>query len=779
MYESEQEEWTRRKTDEMFRKEFREQACHVDRLFMFLMFVQWIGAIIAAIFISPRTWIGETSAIHVHVLAAIFLGGLIASAPALMAYFYPGRIVTRHVIAVAQALWSALLIHLLGGRIETHFHIFGSLAFIALYRDWKVLISMSLVVAVDHGVRGYIWPLSVYGTTLDSTYRFLEHVGWVLFEDIVLISACFRGYEQMRDGCAKQAALEWLNLKFEQKVRERSADLEDTKQFYQAVLDSMQEHVCVLDERGNVVGTNVKWDEYAVENGGTILESQANYIETCRRAQGSCAEDATKLARAIEAVIAGFEPHYSAEYDCSYGDHESWYRVNVTPLMNHSRGAAVVAHSNITERVRVQRRLEKATQELELMSLVAKYTDNAVIVTDRVGRIEWVNEGFERLTGYDKESVIGKSPATFLIGEHTDKETVAKMHEHLERQEGCNVELLNYRKDGTPFWVAAEIRPILSEEHNATRYIAIESDITLRKNAEQERETLHEELRSAARRAGMAEVATGVLHNVGNVLNSLNISTQTLARSLETSPVPKLARASEIVSQHRDNLAEFLCEDPRGKILPEMLDQFSQKLTFDRESEMEEIRSIQNCLEHIQQIISKQQQIARNPREILEKVDVLELVEEAIKLCDQEQGIRPKIRRCSSAAENVVTDKHKVLQILINLLNNAMEATHARDSEGSLTSREPLVEVLIHSDERQLVLSVRDNGIGINSTYITQIFGHGFTTKETGHGFGLHSCALDAQSLGGSLSATSDGVGSGAMITLTLPLRSHSSLTSV
>ena len=133
----------------------------------------------------PQTWIGATSYTHLHVWAAIFLGGAISGLPVYLALKRPGRSSTRHTIAVAQMLTSALLIHLTGGRIETHFHVFGSLAFLAFYRDWRVLVSATVVVAVDHLLRGLFWPQSVFGVLTPSSWRWLEHAGWVIFEDVL------------------------------------------------------------------------------------------------------------------------------------------------------------------------------------------------------------------------------------------------------------------------------------------------------------------------------------------------------------------------------------------------------------------------------------------------------------------------------------------------------------------------------------------------------------------------------------------------------------------
>src|SRR5437868_5428653 len=197
-----------------------------DRMFAWLMVFQWLAGIAAALWISPRTWIGATSQVHMHVWAAILLGGAISSLPVFLAFKRPGYAITRHTIAVAQMLTSALLIHLTGGRIETHFHVFGSLAFLAFYRDWRVLISATVVVAVDHLLRGVFLPQSVFGVLTPSSWRWLEHAGWVIFEDAFLLISIQQGLRDMRQVAERQARLEALNESIEQRVHERTRDLE-------------------------------------------------------------------------------------------------------------------------------------------------------------------------------------------------------------------------------------------------------------------------------------------------------------------------------------------------------------------------------------------------------------------------------------------------------------------------------------------------------------------------------------------------------------------------
>src|SRR5919107_842845 len=186
-----------RRADELFLAYQRDIHRRTDRLFAGLMAFQWLLGIAFALWVSPLRWEGDQSSTDLHVLAAVWVGGVISLFPALLGWFRAGHTSTRHIIAVAQMLMGALLIHLTGGRIETHFHVFGSLAFLAFYRDWRVLITASAVVGVDHLLRGAVWSESVYGVLSSTPWRAIEHAAWVVFEDIFLIRACSRGVQEM------------------------------------------------------------------------------------------------------------------------------------------------------------------------------------------------------------------------------------------------------------------------------------------------------------------------------------------------------------------------------------------------------------------------------------------------------------------------------------------------------------------------------------------------------------------------------------------------------
>jgi signal transduction histidine kinase len=240
-----------------------------DSVFGALMLVQWVAAILVALVLSPYAWEGKVKTVNLHVWVALLLGGLISSLPILLVWTRPGWFANRWVIAVAQMLWSALLIHLLGGRIETHFHVFGSLAFLAFYRDWRILVPATIVVAADHFLRGVFWPESVYGVVSPQWWRFLEHAFWVAFEDVVLVFACIQGVHELRAIAQRQAEVEALSERDQLVSSELRAALEELKATQEA--RTRAEKLAAVGQLAASVGHELRNPLAAVRNAATYV----------------------------------------------------------------------------------------------------------------------------------------------------------------------------------------------------------------------------------------------------------------------------------------------------------------------------------------------------------------------------------------------------------------------------------------------------------------------------------------------------------------------------
>jgi two-component system, NtrC family, sensor kinase len=294
----------------------------------------------------------------------------------------------------------------------------------------------------------------------------------------------------------------------------------------------------------------------------------------------------------------------------------------------------------------------------------------------------------------------------------------------------------------------------------------LQHEIAERKRAEEEVEALHNQLVEASRSAGMAEVATGVLHNVGNVLNSVNVSSTLLGDRLRKSRALNVARAAELLMERNGDLARWLTEDERGKMLPSYLTDLGKHLAAEHAEMTVEVELLAKNVEHIKEIVAMQQNYAKVSG-FIEILPLEKLVEDALSMNSAAfERHRVTVIRNYEAVPAIRVDKHKVLQILVNLFRNAK---YAMDNAAE-RRLELHIQRAGHAAVRLIML---DTGCGIAPENLTRIFSHGFTTKKDGHGFGLHSGAIAAKEMGGILSAESEGEGRGATFTLELPTAEH------
>lgn len=289
-------------------------------------------------------------------------------------------------------------------------------------------------------------------------------------------------------------------------------------------------------------------------------------------------------------------------------------------------------------------------------------------------------------------------------------------------------------------------------------------EIDERKRAQAEVQALHNQLLDTSRRAGMAEVATGVLHNVGNVLNSVNVSANLLRDQLRESKVAGLTKAAEMMSAQGEALGRFMQEDAKGRQLPAYLGKLADHLMSQQRSMNEELARLTSNLEHIKEIVQLQQSYGKSIG-VVQQLRPQDVMEEALRLnAAALQRHTIELERHFSELPEMPIDRHKVLQILVNLIANAKQAIDEfKPSRRLITVRVDLAH------KAGLRFVVQDNGIGIPAENIKRIFSHGFTTKKEGHGFGLHSCANAAKEMKGTLTVSSPGIGQGATFTLTLP----------
>ncbi len=320
-----------------------------------------------------------------------------------------------------------------------------------------------------------------------------------------------------------------------------------------------------------------------------------------------------------------------------------------------------------------------------------------------------------------------------------------------------------YRADRKIIWISENARAVHDPEGKLLYYEGTVEDITDRKQAEAELAKVHRQLLDASRLAGKAEIATSILHNVGNSLNCVNLSVQQLSDSARRIKVGNLEKVAQLMQEQGSQLGEFMTQTPKGKQIPRYLGEFVEHLTEEQTVMVEEVARLRKHLDHLRSIVAMQQSYAKVTN-ITEEIPVAELIEEALQINGAVlNGEEVPVVREFGGNPKLIIDRHKTLQILVNLLRNAQ---HACLGTGEPDKR---VVVSVQDSPQRVEIRIQDNGVGIPPENLNRIFNHGFTTRKDGHGFGLHSGAIAAREMGGTLKASSEGEGRGAVFTLELP----------
>jgi PAS domain S-box-containing protein len=475
----------------LFQQQQEEIYRNTDELFAKLMICQWLAAIVMALIISPYTWAGQSSAIHIHVWAAIFLGGTISIFPIWMTRAWPGAAITRHVIAVAQMLMSALLISVTGGRIETHFHVFGSLVILSFYRDWRVLIPATIVVALDHFIRGIYWPYSVYGVLTASPWRSIEHAVWVVFEDIFLVISCLRSIREMRSIANRTAALEMSEQNFRQIFEEAPIGMA----------------VVGLDERftkaNNVLCNMVGYSEQELMARTPLdithpedLDSSKQLAQEMLNATGSSCVEKRYVNKSGEML-------WATRTGCIIRDETGspqHFLIMVEDISERKRAEEEIQKLNQALEQRVQERTaELQIANRQLQNDVARRTraedalhetnlalSNAmpgISILDCEGRYERVNEAYAEMMGYSTSELVGVDWTPTVLLE--DRKQAVEAYERMLSKGNAEFDVRAVRKDGSLFYKHVLMVKRTDANGKLLGHYCFMRDITERKQAEE------------------------------------------------------------------------------------------------------------------------------------------------------------------------------------------------------------------------------------------------------------------------------------------------------
>ena len=479
-------------------------------------------------------------------------------------------------------------------------------------------------------------------------------------------------------------------------------------------------------------------------------------------------EDLAATTDGLERLWRGEMTHLDVEKRYLRKDGTAlWVRVT-TSLVSGSRAApecTVEFLRDISARKEIAAAL---VQNQTLLATVIAELPLALLACDVDGRITHHNRAAVDLFGIPNEETKSPYPIksqVFLPDGTPVSREQRPLARALRGEAASELEFVIVRPDGAVRMVLASARRLVGPASQALGAVVVVQDITERRVAEEELEEVHKQLLVASRQAGMAEVATNVLHNVGNVLNSVNVSASLVAERIKKSKCTSVTRVSALLNEHARDLPAFLA-GPQGRQLPAYLKELAEVLAAERDTAVAELGALRSNVEHIKEIVAMQQGYAKRGG-ITDTLDIRVLAEDSLRMNEgafSRHGVT--IVRDFGEVPLVQLDKHKVLQILVNVIRNAKYAC------SELKRGERRVTVRIRATPQSIIVAVIDSGIGIPNENLRRIFNHGFTTRPDGHGFGLHSSALAAKELGGSLEAQSEGTGKGATFTLTLPIKS-------
>jgi PAS domain S-box-containing protein len=457
-----------------------------------------------------------------------------------------------------------------------------------------------------------------------------------------------------------------------------------------------------------------------------------------------------------------------------------WFRVGLGVLA--AAGLGLAYRTRMRHVQRRARELEQQNSELErrvaeraaelaksyetlraseyFYSSLVESLPQAIARKDASGRFTYVNGGFAELIGLPPAQIIGRNDYELCPDQaekhRADDQRVMSTGRSVEYEE------VVAKTSEVRRYLHVKKVPLIDKQGAAIGVQVLSWDRTTFRETEEKLRMAQRELIETSRLAGIAEVATGVLHNIGNALNSVNISASVAAEAVNRFRIPSLDRVAKLLLEQGDRLVEFYASDPRARQLPQFLNELAASLRGDQETANKEMAALRSGVEHIKEIVAAQQSHARVTG-VNEEASPAELVEYALRMSDASlarHGIT--VTRDFQPTPVVQTQRQKVLQVLINLISNAKEAMTGMGNR-------QLVIGIRSVDTNRIAIQISDNGIGIAPENLTRIFAFGFTTKKKGHGFGLHSSALAARELGGTLNVTSEGIGRGATFVLELP----------
>ncbi|MEP7076190.1 MAG: PAS domain S-box protein [Acidobacteriota bacterium] len=741
-----------------------------SRLFAVLLPFQWLAGITAAYALSPLSWHGEQSSINPHVWFAILVGGIITSLPLFLVITSPDKAVTRHVVAAGQLLMSAVLIHVTGGRIETHFHIFGSLAFLAFYRDWRVLITATVVTAIDHFFRGWLYPYSIYGVLNADEWRSLEHAAWVIFTDVFLIASCRRNVKEMKE------------------ISIRSAVNASSEERYRAVVEQTSDGIVLMETDGlRVIDCNQAFSDLIrcknIEEAKTI--SAFDFVTVDR-------DDLEKLSRIIldesSAITGeriyrrrdGSEVEVDIGVNCITYDGRSVFCLNVKDISERKAmderlklayddleqrvtdRTAELVFANESMQTEVTERMKAEAESIEAKQFLCTVIDNLpnlIFVKDVRGNFVLANKAIADIFGTTPDALIGKTDADFSHNpEEARKFTEQDIKMLGDMQESFVPEELHTDIQGNVHWFQTCKKPVVLGENGDKYLIGVATDLT-------ERKIMESQLRHAQKLESIGQLAAGIAHEINTPTQYVGDNTRFAHDAFSD--------ISLVLGVYDD----FLKAAEAGEIKPEMISQIKEKVEkADLEYLLEEVpNALQQSMDgvsRIAKIVQSMKDFAHPGTRDKQTVDLNRAIESTVTVARNEwKYVADLEMNFDKTLPLVPCYLGEFNQVVLNMVINAAHAIGDVVGDGSQGKGKIVISTTC-VDNDWAEVRIGDSGSGIPQDIQGRIFDPFFTTKEVGKGTGQglaisHTVIVDKH--GGTLRFESE-TGHGTIFIIRLPL---------
>jgi len=545
----------------------------------------------------------------------------------------------------------------------------------------------------------------------------------------------------------------------EQKIQQALQEKSQSLSLLNATLEATTDGIAVFDRAGKLVLSNQQL--HAMWRFPVELLQLGSRMDLARW-EAQLVNHSEEYLRQIEVRSSQMEKE--AVDPITLKDGRIFERWVMPHLIGRDCIGQVILYRDITERMRAEAELE---YERDLLGSLLDKSPDYIYFKDAQSRFIAASQAVANQVGAaSANDLTGKTDFDFFEEERArpsfeDEQEVMRTGKPLigKIEKGSWIE---HHKES---WVLTSKMPLRNKEGAIIGTFGISKDITEIKENEAKLKEVHKQLLETSRQAGMAEVATSVLHNIGNVLNSVNVSASVVIDKARNSKLPYLAKVVTMLNEHITDLGSFMTTDPKGQRVPKYLAQLSDQLLGEQQGAITELELLRKNIEHIRDIVAMQQSYAKISG-ISEVVKVADVLEDAVRMDASAMASHEiELVREYHDLPQIILEKHKVLQILVNLIRNAK---HACNDAGRKPKQ---IKIQLAQTADRVRIAVIDSGVGIPAENLTRIFNHGFTTRTGGHGFGLHNGALAAKELGGSLTAQSEGPGKGATFILDLPIQ--------